>query len=234
MGRPLWSALVLAAFAVAGLAGAMAVVLWLRGPGADLQPLRSGPHARPEVALTFDVAWGEHQPADVLRALREEDAPATFFVSGPWAATHPQDLRAMVAAGHDIGTLGWTGSRLSRRPPARVRDDLHRASQAVARSAGAPPAWFRPPDGDYDTEVILAARDLGLRVVTWTVDAHDEGVPDADTIVRRVLRTVRPGTIVRLHADDGASATDEAVVLLVQRLRAEGYRLVPLSAWRPR
>ncbi|MBX5476867.1 MAG: hypothetical protein IRZ18_07100, partial [Clostridia bacterium] len=62
MGRPLWSALVLAAFAVAGLAGAMAVVLWLRGPGADLQPLRSGPHARPEVALTFDVAWGEHQP----------------------------------------------------------------------------------------------------------------------------------------------------------------------------
>lgn len=234
MGRPFWSALVLVACVVAGLAGATAAVQWLRGPGADLQPLRSGPHARPEVALTFDVAWGEHQPADVLRALREEDAPATFFVSGPWAATHPQDLRAMVAAAHEVGTLGWTGSRLSRRPPAQVRDDLQRASQAVARSAGVPPAWFRPPDGDYDTDVIRVARGIGLRPVTWTVDARDEGVPDADTIVRRVLQAVRPGAIVRLHADDGASATDEAVVLLVHRLRAEGYRLVPLSAWRPR
>ncbi|MBE3589465.1 MAG: polysaccharide deacetylase family protein [Firmicutes bacterium] len=231
MDRSLRSAALLVALALAALAAAAPAAAWLRGPGAELEPRRAGPAAGAEIALTFDIAWGEHAPGDVLRALAAQDTPATFFVSGPWALAHPEEARAIRAAGHALGTLGEGGRRLSRVSVARLKAELERAASAVETASGTRPAWFRPPDGDYDTDVVRAAREAGLETVTWTVDARDEGAADPQSVARRVLRAARPGAIVRLHADDGAPATADAIAPIVQGLRAAGYRLVTLSAW---
>ncbi|MEG1345680.1 MAG: polysaccharide deacetylase family protein, partial [Acidaminococcaceae bacterium] len=54
------------------------------------------------VALTFDDGPYPPYTEAVLAVLQEEQVPATFFVVGENASLHPQIVREMVAAGHQV------------------------------------------------------------------------------------------------------------------------------------
>lgn len=191
-------------------------------------PMSRGPDTAPRVSLTFDVAWGDGQVMDVLRVLDRLQAKATFFVSGPWAIAHPDLARRLHAAGQELGVLGWRQERLSRLPDSLLSVEATRARDAVGTASGGRALWFRPPYGDYDTHVLAAVRRLGMRPVTWTADGRDEGSAAPGAIADRVVRAARPGAIIRLHADEGAPATDDALEAIIERLRGAGYVLVTL------
>jgi peptidoglycan-N-acetylglucosamine deacetylase len=81
----------------------------------------------------------------VLAALAEVDAPATFFVPGVTAERHPQELRAIVAAGHEIGHHGHAHRRLDELGEAEQRADLDSGITALAALTGVPPRGYRAP-----------------------------------------------------------------------------------------
>jgi len=78
-----------------------------------LRPIRSVPEAEGKVALTFDLSWGEVVPPKVLAVLEEYEVKCTFFLSGPWAASHPELVADIVAAGHEVGSHGYRHVNLS-------------------------------------------------------------------------------------------------------------------------
>ncbi len=55
------------------------------------------------IALTFNISWGEEKVYDILNVLNEHKVRATFFVSGEWAERHPQIMEEISEA--------WTRSR---------------------------------------------------------------------------------------------------------------------------
>ncbi|MCG6581814.1 polysaccharide deacetylase family sporulation protein PdaB, partial [Acinetobacter baumannii] len=43
-----------------------------------------------QIALTFDISWGEKRAEPILQALKDNGVQkATFFLSAPWSKTHP-------------------------------------------------------------------------------------------------------------------------------------------------
>jgi peptidoglycan/xylan/chitin deacetylase (PgdA/CDA1 family) len=114
-------------------------------------------------------------------------------------------------------------------------DEAAITQRAIEQAAGVTPRFYRPPNGFHTPWSLRAVRGEGMRTVVWDVDPYDWKNPSPETIVRRVLNDVRPGSIVLLHdgmdTQQGAdrSATVAALPGIIEGLRARGYRLVTVA-----
>ena len=81
----------------------------------------------------------------VLALLDKYQVPATFFIPGDTADRHPQETKAIAAAGHEIGHHGY----LHEPPPgltlAEEREMLERGFDALDRQTGQRPRGYRSP-----------------------------------------------------------------------------------------
>ena len=58
-----------------------------------------------KVALSFDAAWGNEDTARILEILKKNDVHVTFFMTGGWVESYPDDVKAIYEAGHDVTTV---------------------------------------------------------------------------------------------------------------------------------
>jgi polysaccharide deacetylase family sporulation protein PdaB len=196
---------------------------------ADRYALRDVITSQRALALTFDISWGTVMPEKVLAVLEREHVPATFFLSGPWAAAHPEFVRRLVRDGFEVESHGWAHVNYSGLSYAGVVDNIMRANAVLTALTGQPVTLVRPPNGDYNRQAIMAARSVGYTIITWGTDSLDWMNPGVSTIIGRVLRGAHPGDIVLLHASDTCKQTDLALPTIIARLRQEGYRLVTVG-----
>jgi peptidoglycan/xylan/chitin deacetylase (PgdA/CDA1 family) len=231
--RPRLTLFAFAAGILALIAACYVLSVW---PASTLYgPVTSrGPGTERLVALTFDDGPSEPTTAAILDVLAREGAPATFFMVGANVEAAPELARRAVSEGHVVANHSFRH---------RKRDALldvdygeaERTQQAIERAAGVRPAFYRPPNGFHTPWQLAAVRRAGMRTVVWDVDPYDWKRPAPETIARRVLDGVHPGSIVLLHdGDDTRQGTDrtptiEALPLIIGGLRARGYRIVTVA-----
>jgi peptidoglycan/xylan/chitin deacetylase (PgdA/CDA1 family) len=225
-----WAAVALAAYVGLLLAGVF--VLRLR---VFVDAVTGGPRGARGIALTFDDGPHPVWTPRVLRVLADHGAVATFFVAGHKVDTHPNVVRAILEAGHTVGLHSYAHDRLlSLRSERRVREDLERGAQAIARVAGDRPLLFRPPIGHTNPTIARVVDDMNLIVVGWSVAARD-GLASARpaSVAARVRRGLRDGAIVLLHdspeTGDREPAALRALPEILEAAHAARLDVVPLS-----
>ncbi len=189
-----------------------------------------GPRTHRQVALTFDDGPSEETPAflDLLDAFA---ARATFFQCGQNVERLPAISRVVRDRGHEIGNHTWSHPRLPFCAPARIREEIGRAQEALARAAGVRPRLFRPPYGLPGLGLPRALRQHGLVSVMWTVMGYDWEW-EASEIAAHVLSHVSNGAIVCLHDGNRVSPqvdrrnTLEALRAILPKLRDRGFTFV--------
>jgi polysaccharide deacetylase family sporulation protein PdaB len=194
-----------------------------------LEPIRKVPGVEDKVALTFDVSWGELTLPKVLAVLEEYDVRCTFFLSGPWAASHPELVAEIVADGHEIASHGHRHVNLTGLKEEEIRENLGRAAEAIEAASGRKPNLLRPPNGVYNDLVIRTAESMGYTVIHWGLDSHDWMNPGVNYIVKRVLERTKPGDVVLMHASDTCRQTDQALPAIIEGLVSQGFVLVTVS-----
>lgn len=218
------------------LAGACAFAGWaVRGRSSQLiaPSVWRAPIHRKAVALTFDDGPSRATP-ELLELLASSGAPATFFLVGSNARRYPEIVRAIVAAGHEIGNHTDTHPRLWLRSPAYILGEMERAQLTLEQLTGIRPLWFRAPYGVRWPGLAAAQQRLRLNGVTWTVIGRDWSL-DTKGIADRVLRGCSNGAIICLHdgretaAAPDISRTIESVRIIIPELRRRGYSFETLS-----
>ena len=161
--------------------------------------------------------------------------PAVFFLVAAKAEAFPQLVRAILAAGHEVGLHTWQhrhayllGYRSSR---AAVREGQTRLAAVSGRKL----TWFRPPWGATNLFQIIELQRLRLRVVLWSAEAHDWlAKTGPEGIINQLRRKVRPGAIIVLHdsgGDQGAPAQMIAALpQVIEHFQAEGYDFKSLAS----
>ncbi|MFG2908758.1 polysaccharide deacetylase family protein [Kitasatospora sp. NPDC048286] len=175
-------------------------------PVYDLDPDRRA------VALTIDDGPDPRHTPTVLALFEQYGVRATFFLIGENAVEHPALVREIADRGHHIANHTWTHPDLRHLPEGKVRDELERTSDLLQRTAGRQPTWFRAPGGDWSPTSLKVAADLGMRNMAWSVDPRDWARPGTSAIIDRVLKNVRPGSIVLNH--DGGGDRSQTVAAL--------------------
>lgn len=205
--------------------------------------LARGPRGTRRVALTFDCGWTPRGAVEkLLETLDEREAPATFFLTGPFIEAHPGSVRAIARAGHSLGNHTWSHPHCPRLDAPSIYRELRRVEDAVTSLTGrSTRPWWRPPYGERDRRVLRAAAAVGYRSAYWTIDSLDwttDPPATSATVYRRVC--VEPfegveegaadpldGAIVLFHAASQASRL--AMPDIVGELRRRGYSLVALE-----
>ena len=214
--------------ATLSLAAVATVPPGLRGKDVESLPTRAR-----VVALTFDAGSDSGHSRSILRTLRREQVPATFFVTGRFAHRYPL-LTRVIAHAHPVGNHTETHRPLTRLSDVDVRREILRGEsslRSVTRSR--PTRLFRFPEGDRDARTIGLANALGYVCVRWTVDTHGWMTASPSSVVRRVLDGLRPGAIVLMHV--GVESADaSALPAVIAAVRRRGYRFVTLESLEPR
>lgn len=194
--------------------------------------IRQGTSGRKEVALTFDEDEGIGNPASLLDTLKSKGVPSTWFMTARWAQEHPSLVTRAQNEGIVIGnhTVDHPNLISPARSDTYVCYQLGLANQIIADRAGinGTRPYFRPPYGNYNTQVVNLAAQLGYNTVLWSIDPRDwDDATSADAIYNTVKANLGPGKIILMHG--GSLHEPEALPRVIDYIKSQGYSIVSLD-----
>jgi peptidoglycan/xylan/chitin deacetylase (PgdA/CDA1 family) len=151
--------------------------------GRSLKPTTWPNDAKCAVALSFDsdhdtfelrdggksisaLSQGHFGPRQgiprILRLLAEKAIPATFFVPAITALHYPDEQRALIAEGHEIGLHGWIHERNTLLDETTERDLQYRAADTLEKITGSRPVGIRTPSWDFSENTLKITAEMGL------------------------------------------------------------------------
>src|SRR5438270_1547462 len=203
------------------------------------------------VALTFDDGPDARWTPRILDILKEMHVPATFFIVGENALTERGLLERMIREGHEVGSHTYTHPNLATADKTRTLFELNATQRLFQAFTGRTLKLFRAPFfGDAEPTTadeilpVLEAQNRGYVSVGLHVDSEDWQRPGVPTIVDNVISRIMSGSVscndasesqssrkVALLHDTGGdrSQTVAALPIIINTLRARGYRFVPVS-----
>lgn len=192
-------------------------------------PIYSVDTKEKKVALTFDAAWGNEDTQTILDILAKYDIRVTFFVTGGWVEQYPDDAKAILEAGHDLGNHSENHKNMSQLSKEEQQKEIMAVHNKVKELTGYEMQLFRPPYGDYDNVVIKTAKECGYYSIQWSVDSLDWKDYGTESIVETVLNhgDLENGAIILMH--NGAKYTKDALDEIITGLQNKGYEIVPVS-----
>jgi peptidoglycan/xylan/chitin deacetylase (PgdA/CDA1 family) len=184
--------------------------------------------------LTFDDGpWPVNTPA-VLKALADECTKGLFFSVGKHATYHPEILKQVLAQGHTVGTHTWSHVNLNgkKMTESQARDEVEKGFSAVRFALGAEPApFFRFPQLQHNPAIVSYFGTRNVAMFSTDIDSFDfRKGSTPDKIVATVMTKLdKLGKgIILMH--DFQKHTAEALPMLLQRLKAGGYKVVQMKA----
>jgi peptidoglycan-N-acetylglucosamine deacetylase len=182
-----------------------------------------------DLALTFNIGWGDEKADPILDALKKENVKsATFFLAGSWAERHPDTVNRIAKDGFEIGILGYAYEDYTELEDVQIGKDIAKAKEAFRKLNIKDIKLLRAPTGHFDERSLKIAERYGLTVVHWSVDSKDWTNPGINKIVANV-KEANKGDIVLLHASDSAKQTANALPQIISDIRAKGLKLVSVS-----
>jgi len=205
------------------------------GPGFGFEHFKNHDFLRPgEVVLTFDDGPWPHNTPAVLAALAAHCTKATFFPIGKHSLWHPEILKQVAAAGHTIGSHTWSHADLSKKSYEEGKAEIEKGASAVRWALGAPPSpFFRFPDLRHPPELVTYLGERNIAIFSCDMDSFDFKMRKPEQVIQSVLSKLKKNGkgIVLMH--DFQHATAEAAAQLLDQLKANGYRIVHVTANKP-
>lgn len=192
-------------------------------------PIYSVETGEQKVAISFDAAWGNEDTGKIMDILKKHDVHATFFMTGGWVEAYPEDVKALYEAGHELGNHGENHLNMSGLSKEKQREEIESVHKRVKDLTGYEMTVFRPPYGDYNSEVIKTTREMGYYPIQWSVDSLDWKDYGTASIIDTICnhKELKAGAIILCH--NGAKYTAEALDEVLTRLEEKGFKIVPVG-----
>jgi peptidoglycan/xylan/chitin deacetylase (PgdA/CDA1 family)/GT2 family glycosyltransferase len=187
--------------------------------------------AERRLALIFgdgpDPTW---TPA-LLAVLARHHVRATFVVTAARAAEHPDMVRQLVAAGHELGNRTATGGDLRQAGALRIKLELQATDLVLAGAAGVTTNLVQPPrvgtpgsldDAAWDTALRIG--NTGRQIVVPDLDAQDWREPGVEAILANSTPRESHGAILLAH-DSGGAQTVAALDRLIPAMQGRGWQV---------
>lgn len=181
------------------------------------------------LALTFDDAPST-ATKQVLKVLADKGVQATFFMSGDTVESHKAAAKAIVKAGHEIGSNTYSDTDLTKLSGKDLRSQITRGFSAIKDATGSTATLMRAPSAQFSLKNWSQSADLMSAVVSWNLDSGDWMLAGADAAAENVASSVRTGNIILMTESDATSSqTPAAVAAVIDALQQKGYRITTVS-----
>lgn len=184
------------------------------------------------VALTFDDGpWNSKYTEEVLSVLDELEVKGTFFLNGRGIEANINDAKKIVSSGHAIGNHSYSHNTLIFRGYEDIAEEVEHTNELIRSAGYVGEIFFRPPYGKKLFMLPYFLNKNGMTTVTWNVEpeSYKEATKNSSSMVEHVVNNTDAGSIILLHVLGSKNGTSrDALPLIINRLRAKGYRFVLL------
>lgn len=185
----------------------------------------SGNNSLNAIAITFDDGPVPGKTEKILDILSSNKVPAAFFCIGNRVDAHPELVRRMYEAGHLLGNHSyWHKNTFDLQSSKKIGQELNDTNDAIQRSVGVRPAYFRPPYGITNPMVARAISKGMFKTVGWTVRSFDTISKNPQSLLRRVTKSLKSGDIVLFH--DYCEITSEILPEFLEKVAGRGLKIV--------
>ncbi|MCX8130270.1 MAG: polysaccharide deacetylase family protein [Clostridia bacterium] len=178
------------------------------------------------IYITFDEGYENGYTGKILDTLRENNAKAVFFITGPYLKEHQDLVRRMVEEGHEVGNHTIHHPSLPEIGDKEIEEELVGLDRAFNEKFGKSMKFLRPPKGEYSERTLAVAQKLGYCNMFWSFaydDWYRDKVRGADYAYNIVMRNLHNGAVLLLHAvsKDNADALDR----IIKGAKEAGYSI---------
>ena len=231
-----WPLILVVTLAIIVALGAIAYGVWTISRSRDFQLFGTiiprVETSEKVIALTFDDGPTPAHTQATLDVLRKKGVTATFFLMGVDIEAHPDETRAIIEAGHEIGNHTYTHPDLTFASEDQAAGEVTRTDDAIRRAGYSGPIHVRPPFGKKLVGLPLHLAKHDRPTITWDVEPESYGdiASDPAKIAAHVLEKTRPGSIIILHVMyDSREPSRQALPAIIDGLKARGYRFATVS-----
>ena len=182
--------------------------------------------SNPPLYLTFDDGPHPNTTPFLIELLEEAGVKGTFFLIGKNVERYPDLVKQLHDAGHVIANHSYGHKFMPAMKTSTIEREIVKANDSIAAITGGAPTFFRPPYGLMDKRVAACLREQQMTAVYWGSASEDWLLPGADSVVRRVMRSMSPGLLIVLH--EGALLGNQTVTAakeIIYRSRDLGYQM---------
>lgn len=190
-----------------------------------------------KIALTFDDGPSPVWTPLILDELKRHQIKATFFMIGHHVRKYPELARRVVQEGHTIGNHGYAHSVVLYYTAAEIEEEIKYTEFVIREITGQTTRLFRPPKAWLIKPLKEKIHSMGYKIILWSLNSKDWVPFHHHWMVNFLVKNMRDGDIVLFHdsgnvfsAEGGdRSETVQAVSLLAQRLKQEGYQFATIE-----
>jgi len=188
-------------------------------------------------ALTFDDGPSPIWTPKILDELKKAGVKATFFMIGEHVEKYPQVARRVIEEGHEIGNHSYDHHVLIAYKMDELEKEIKDAEWVIKNITGQTTEYFRPPKAWLTGEEKKKIKEMGYKIILWTLNSKDWVSFDDKYIVRYITRNIKPGDIILFHDSGGVFTTEgggrdetvKTIPVLVKKLKEKGYNFLTIS-----
>jgi peptidoglycan/xylan/chitin deacetylase (PgdA/CDA1 family) len=159
---------------------------------------------------------------------------ASFFWLGNCVNRFPDIAKTVSEQGHWIGLHGYEHDSFPLLSPIQLKQSLEKTQIAIYNACNLSPEKVRdvrPPNGFFTPQTLHLFQQWNYRPVMWSVVPEDWVHPGVNVVVNRVIKQVKPGSLIVLHDGYfGGKDVAETINILIPRLLQEGYEFVTVDS----
>ena len=179
------------------------------------------------LCLTFDTSRADEQIDPLLKILAQNNIKATFFVTGEWAERCFNSMKKLVDSGQEVMNASDKPSGMTSLFENDTINLINAGGDKIQAITGKRPIFFRPPDGEYDDNLLETLALLDIYPIGWDVESFDIKGLDTGAIIKRVVSQSASGSIIRFNTD--GKNTLDALPSVIKQLNQKGYTFIPMS-----
>lgn len=195
------------------------------------QPIYSVDTEEKVISITFDINWAEKDNLEsILNILDKYNVKGTFFIMGGWVNYSDENVNKLIAideGGHEIGNHSYMHPGFTKITFERMKEELNKTDDIIEKYTGKKPELFRFPSGEYNKDCFKKVSGLGYKCIQWNADSVDWKELGADVEYNRVMKKVKPGSILLFH--NNAKYTPENLERIIKELQEQGYVFKPVG-----
>ncbi len=189
------------------------------------------------VALTFDDGPSPVWTPKILDELKKAGVKATFFMLGDHVEKYPEIAKRVAQEGHEIGNHTYDHHVLFYYKTQELEKEIKDTEKIIKNVTGQTTRYFRPPKAWLTDEEKKKIKEMGYKVILWSLNSKDWVTFDDKYIVKYILRNIRSGDIILFHDSGGVFSTEggrrketvKTIPRLVEKLKERGYKFVTVT-----
>lgn len=181
--------------------------------------------------LTFDNGYENGYTEKILDALKKEQVPATFFLTGHYLKSAAPITKRMIKEGHGIGNHSYGHPNMANLSESEMENEWKRFDELLYQTTGVQRTHYaRPPEGVFNERLLSKGNELGYRHIFWSVafiDWHANKPKGKAFAYGELMNQLHPGAVILMHtvSPDNAAALPD----FIRDAKKQGYEFKSLD-----